>query len=253
MALAEGRFADAADSTAQALAFANRLEARDPAELRGFLTAQAFLRYRELGDLTGPHGADSAPELERAIAANIRDVPTVPGWRAGLAWLHALQGRWPEAREGFEELFADGLHAIPVEESWPATMVILSELCYLLGDRDRAEHLRELLLPYQERCAVIPAGMGWLGSVAHYLGQLATVLNDWKEADDQFQRALAVNRRLAAPPLVARTQYQYARMLLTSHLPGRRAQALQLLDGARSVAHRLGMTPLQRQITLIAA
>jgi tetratricopeptide (TPR) repeat protein len=180
-------------------------------------------------------------------------VPAVPGWRANLAWLHVLQGRVPEAREEFEELLAGGTGRIPIGPSWPATMAILAELCAALDDPDRAEQLREALLPYVGWCAVIPTGLGCVGSLAHFLGLLATVLGDWKEAGDHFRRALATHRRLGSPPLAARTQLEHARMLRILGPSGARSQADELLTAAETTARRLGMLPLLGQAEALRA
>jgi DNA-binding SARP family transcriptional activator len=252
MAMAEGRFERAEAATLRALTYGNRLESRDPGYVQNGAAVQLLLRYREQGRLAGEEGEDTLAQVERSVLSFASDLPYMPAWRAGFALLAALSGRMDEAWETFQELAAAGFERLGGGAPWMGTMATLAELCAALRDDDRAEELRVLLLPHVDRCVVVTFGFGCLGSAAHFLGQLAAVLGDWKEADDHFQRALERNLGLGAPPLVARTQVEYARMLLTSGLPGSRERALELLASAGITAERLGMLPLQRQVAELA-
>src|SRR5262245_32124330 len=183
----------------------------------------------------------------------VRRLPELPAWRAGVALLQVLDGRDEEAREGYEALVAPGLGWIGRDAAWSCTMMGIAELCAHFRDAERAEELRVLLLPFAERCGVITFGFGLLGSIAHHLGLLATVLCDFKEADEHFRRALATHRRMATPPLVARTQVEYAAMLLGADLPGARDQAAELLAAGRATARRLDLAPLVARAAGLAA
>jgi hypothetical protein len=53
---------------------------------------------------------------------------------------------------------------------------------------------------------------------------------------------------MGAKPWLARTQYHYAKMLLTRGSPGDGERANTLLDDAKSIALELGMGSLERQV-----
>ena len=61
---------------------------------------------------------------------------------------------------------------------------------------------------------------------------LAQLLGHRERADRHFEHALRLHERLGARPLLARSQYEYARMLLAETRPGETEWALVLLDRA---------------------
>jgi hypothetical protein len=73
------------------------------------------------------------------------------------------------------------------------------------------------------------------------VGGLAATLGREAEAAKYFEDALAVNRRLRAPALVAHTQLDYAAAL------GRSTQAERLVDEAAATAERLGLGSVARR------
>ena len=252
LAMADGRF-DAADAAMLRLLAISSLDVWEESEVQNGVATQLFLRLRERGRLDGPSVGGDLAALERSMHEFVRRLPELPAWRAGVALLQVLDGRDEEAREGYEALVAPGLGWIGQDAAWSCTMMGIAELCAHFRDAERAEELRALLLPFAERCGVITFGFGLLGSIAHHLGLLATVLCDFKEADEHFRRALATHRRMATPPLVARTQIEYAAMLLGADLPGARDQAAELLAAGRATARRLDMAPLVARAAGLAA
>ena len=87
------------------------------------------------------------------------------------------------------------------------------------------------------------------GAVSRYLGALAAMLERWDDAERHFEGALAMNRRMEAPPWVAHTQHQYAGMLLRRNRSGDRERALELLHAAFATAHGLGMSTLNERVS----
>jgi hypothetical protein len=67
------------------------------------------------------------------------------------------------------------------------------------------------------------------GSAARSLAVLAATMGLDDEADEHFRDALGANARMGARPWLARTQYEYGRMLLARDAPGDRELALDLL------------------------
>jgi DNA-binding SARP family transcriptional activator len=252
LAMAEGRFDDADAAMLRTLAIGN-LDAIEGEEVQNGLAAQLLMRLRERGRLDGAAVGGGLGPVERSMQFFIRRLPELPAWRAGVALLQVIDGRDEEAREGYEALAAPGLGLIAPDAAWSCTMIGMAELCAYFGDAGRAGELRTLLLPYADRCAVITFGFALMGSVSHHLGMLAALLGDHDEAEAHFRRALATHRRMATPPLVARTQVEYAAMLLGADLPAARERAAELLAAGGATARRLDMAPLAARATGLTA
>ena len=76
------------------------------------------------------------------------------------------------------------------------------------------------------------AGELVIGSVARYLGILASAMSRWDDAARHFEDALAMNARMGARPWLAHTQEDYVRMLLDRDAAGDREKAQLLLSEA---------------------
>jgi hypothetical protein len=122
----------------------------------------------------------------------------------------------------------------------------LVEVAAALADGGNARRLYDWLLPF---AGLVVTGMQafCLGSVDRHLGMLASVLELWDEADEHFQGALRVDTALSSPPLLARTQYWYASLLLRC-AGGDGDRAGVLLTQAASTAERLAMAALAAQV-----
>jgi hypothetical protein len=69
---------------------------------------------------------------------------------------------------------------------------------------------------------------------------LASLIGDYSRAEAHFADALATSDRIGAPPHLARTSADFARMLLTRGGAGHEGRAQALLMQARSIAERIG-------------
>jgi hypothetical protein len=87
-----------------------------------------------------------------------------------------------------------------------------------------------------------------IGAADRFRGMLATVMRRFAEAQRHFEDAIEFETRLESPPLLARTRYWYARMLLQRADPASRARADGLLDEALKAANELGMAGLVAEI-----
>jgi DNA-binding NarL/FixJ family response regulator len=92
-----------------------------------------------------------------------------------------------------------------------------------------------------------------LGSGAGYMATLAAMLKRGKEARVLFEEALAFNSRLRAPPLVARTQLDYAGLLARSDKPADVERAGRLGRDALAIAERFGMRKLAERARQLLA
>jgi DNA-binding SARP family transcriptional activator/tetratricopeptide (TPR) repeat protein len=228
LALAAGRFHEAEQHIHTFAALGER------AQPEMALPVERLLRY-SLSDLRG-----RLPEIEPQLAGLVRTYPARPVFRCVLAHVHASVGRTAEARQAFVELATGGFATVPFDIEWLYAMSLLAETCGVLGDRDQATVLYELLEPWAAFNAVDhPEGIR--GSISRYLGILAATLRRWDDAAPRFEDALAMNERMGVRPWLARTQSDYARMLLARGRPTDRDRAAELEARAAATCRELGM------------
>jgi tetratricopeptide (TPR) repeat protein len=187
-------------------------------------------------------------ELEEAVKKLIKQNPRLVVWQCALAYLYCELDRREEAYRIFAPLAANEFASIPHDLNWPIAVALLSETCCFLGDTRAAAILYEQLLPYAERNIVVGPAIASYGSVAYYLGLLATTTRRWQEAEVHFEQARTMNARMAAWPGVAHAATAHAHMLLTRHRLGDLEKAIALLNQALATAQGLGMTGLAAKI-----
>jgi tetratricopeptide (TPR) repeat protein len=208
---------------------------------------QMFLLHKECG---------TPPYPEEALTKLIAEAETYRILRCALASLLVDRGRDAEARAIFRDFAEDDFGRLNIDEEWLAAMTLLSEVCDAIGDVDRAPTIYERLLPYRKLNAWgFPEIL--LGSVERPLGILATMIGEWHQASEHFERALEMNARIAARPWIAHTQHDYARMLLARDRSGDRARAEALLTNAVASYRDLGMKPwvgrAERELSAVGA
>ena len=208
-----------------------------------------------LGERAQPDMAIPVHRLQRYAAAELRgqleevlpdvqglvdEYPGRPVLRCVLAHLHAGLGRPREAKQLLDELAQDGFAVLPFDSEWLYGMSLLAETSARLHDTATASALYTALLPYAAfNAADVPEAAR--GSVARHLGILATTTRRWEDAERHFEAALTMNERLRARPWLARTQNEYARMLLMRNERGRHQRAQELLNAARATYRAIGM------------
>jgi eukaryotic-like serine/threonine-protein kinase len=230
-ALLDGRFVEA---EALALKGYGSFHRRREAFASQVLATQIALVRREQGRLI---------ELAPTIKSFVVEYPDLIFAKCGLAACYAETGQPDLASLEFEQLAALGFEAFPRNSTWLASMVLLSEVCSRLKDGPRAKLLYELLLPYANLNATLNAYASY-GAVGQYLGMLAGINQQFEKAACHFEDALLLNRKMGARPWIARTQYEYASVLLKR---GRGADAMNadlILGSALAAAKSLGMTTL---------
>jgi hypothetical protein len=79
------------------------------------------------------------------------------------------------------------------------------------------------------------------------------VTSRWEQAEAHFEIALDRNVRIGARPCLARTQQQYAGMLLARGERDDRDKAVDLLTHAAEIADELGMKQLLEKATNLKA
>jgi hypothetical protein len=240
-ALFEGRFADGEQLAQDALMQGQRAGVQNAVQ---FFGVQTFLLHRERGRLA---------ELEEGVRGFVAQYPALLIWRCGLAYLYAELGLAEEAQREFERLAAGGFADLPHDTNWLPGLALLCEVCRFIGDVPRAQLLYDLLLPHATRNVVIATGVVCYGSVAYYLGLLATTLSRSEAATAHFEQAIAAHACMGAPPLVAYARLGWARALLAANRPApagrpggaeQQTQARLLLEQVHATAAALGMTSL---------
>ena len=233
VALLEGRFDDGARIATEALAI--RRNAGDPAVLQHFVL-QMFLARREPEHRGG---------LEGSIRWLVEQTPESSHWLCVLAVFLADSGRVEETREVFERIASGGLARLAREKNAPALFAWMARVATFLWDEPRARELYPLLAPYAERNIVLGASsQACLGSAHRYLGLLAATCGDVAGAERHYIAGIAMNERMAARPVVACTQHEYARLLQYRNRPGDRTKARLLIEQARATSLVCGMTQL---------
>jgi class 3 adenylate cyclase/tetratricopeptide (TPR) repeat protein len=236
-ALMRGRFDDSELQAQEAFAIGQRLQAENASGVFGL---QMFVLRREQGRLK---------EVEPVVRMFVQQNTAAAAWRPGLAVIYSELGLQTEARAEFEDLAQHGFAELPRDAGWMGTMAYLVDVCTFLGDRLRADMLYRILVPFAGRSVVVGSGVACYGALSRYLGALAATLERWDDAARHFEDALASNARMDARPFLARTQEQYANMLLARGNSGDRDRAASLLYEACDSARNLGMRALERRLT----
>jgi hypothetical protein len=185
-------------------------------------------RLHEIGDL-----------VARAAALS----PSVPSLRL----LRALQGGGTaEIGRRLEEDAVEGFTAVPYNKEWLTDLAGLSTVCARLKLAGPAAVLYDLMAPWSDQ--VIFSGSAVNGSAARPVAVLASLLGRWHDADAFFAEANACHERMQAPVFLARTQVDWARMLLDRG-EGDSAKVRALLTGAAGIAREVGLAPVERRAT----
>jgi class 3 adenylate cyclase/tetratricopeptide (TPR) repeat protein len=196
--------------------------------------SQLFYLYMEQGRL-----AEMLP-AQRAFLQQNANLASAAAIRAVIGFTCTESGELDGAREQLDILIANDCAGIPFNQLWLAAMTLLAEIAVRLGSEHCAT-LRRLLSRYPDRNVLVANAAVCLGSSSRPLGLLAAALHRWDEAERHFADALAMNSKMGARPWVARTQLNYAQMLLARGGPGDREKARSLLQEALGAARQMGM------------
>lgn len=181
-------------------------------------------------------------ELEALVREQVDHYPSLPEWRAALAYALAEAGRLEEARVEFERLAADDFGGLPREVIWVGGLAFCALTCRLLGDRERAGTLYGLLLPHAGfNVRVSRIGIGSMGAVEHYLGLLAAIMGRLDDAVRHLEAAMRLNARMGAASYLANSRYQYAWVLRARGGQGDHELAEDHLSRAIASATALGI------------
>jgi tetratricopeptide (TPR) repeat protein len=241
-----GRLDECEHRSDEALALAQRAAGQQSAEENADICrmVQEFALRRERGTLDG---------FERTALQWADRYVTVPAVRTIAMTVFTELGREPDARQQFERLAASDFAIVPRDVLWLGATPMLAQTAVALGDTARARTLYDLMLPFEHRTAVSVSPL-CSGSVARYLGLLATLLGRFDDAQRHFELALVVNARLQARGFLAHTQADFAAMLIARDAdPETRRRASSLVHDALATARELGLAPLAARAQALAA
>ncbi|MGI8809929.1 MAG: AAA family ATPase [Acidimicrobiales bacterium] len=178
---------------------------RDPNFAQIFSAAFLWATYQSVG-----------PEPAAAMTlAAAEEQPDLPGYRAAAAFFLARSGRTAEARSILGDLLGDGLAAIRQDASWTVLLALLAEAIALSGATEHAPPVYEALLPFGGQALVMATGVFCYGAADRFLAMLTPLAatGDVRAAAARFEAAVALERRLEAPALTARSLLWFARTL----------------------------------------
>ncbi len=180
-------------------------------------------------------------ELEQVVLQQLEENPGLRSWEAALSVLYLDIDQPERAREWFDRLAAGDFVDIPQDSNWMVTLLLAANAAHRLKDERRAKQLYEILEPYGDR--QITVGFAFLcdGSGALGLGELATAMRRWDDAERHYEAAIAFNRSVNTPPWLARTQFVYAEMLHERNETGDDEKAQALANEALATFEELGM------------
>jgi DNA-binding CsgD family transcriptional regulator/tetratricopeptide (TPR) repeat protein len=237
LALLAGRFETVEEAIVRTRAVGQRLQHMIS---EASFTAQMHVLLREREQF--PAGIAAA--LKQYADANAHHYAA----RCTVAMMYVDAGQLADARRELEYFALGDFVEVFGSIDWLICTALLAEVCAALGDARSAEILYRRLLPSKAYMVVANPSVLY-GSVAYYLGMLATTMCHWEDAIRHFDDALARHRKMGARPLIARAQSAYARALVGRHGCGDLERARGLLEGALEIATHLGMHVLQSDLS----
>jgi tetratricopeptide (TPR) repeat protein len=175
--------------------------------------------------------------------------PQVMYSRGWLSLADAELGHVDDSQRSLRSL-VDALAELPWYGNLLPALAVAATACTFHEDVGDAANVHRLLLPYAERAVVLsaPHPVVCLGSASLYMGLLESTMSRWEEAEDHFASAIRANRHLGAQALLARTQLEFAHMLIRRGRARDRGRALDLLARAAATATALGIDAVSSEI-----
>ncbi len=231
-AVIDGRLDDAEHLAHEAFRIAEGSGQPDALDV---LVSQLFVVKSNQGRLQ-----EIRPLVDRAAAAS----PSVATYRLAQALLREDQGV-EEIHRRLEAEAADGFTGVPYNKEWLTDLAGLSTVCLRLGALGPAAVVFDLMAPWSDQ--VMFSGSAVTGSVARPVAVLAALLERWVEADAFFEEAAACHQRMGAAVFLARTQVDWARMLLDRDESANSRKARGLLIEALETSREVGLGPVERR------
>ena len=231
LALALGKLDEAAELTLKALELGQR--SGQPDALPVYAAQVSNLRFSQgrLGELI--------PLIDQILSEHA----AITGFRALLALARCEQEDREQAQMAFAYDAGTGFTELSYDVTWLSVVCIYAHVCARLAEVEAARTLYRMLEPWSKQVAV--SVVAW-GCVAHYLGMLATTLEDFGHADHHFKYASRVHNEMGTPVWSAQTGLESARMLAARRRRGDRLRARGIAEQVRVDAQKLGCRVIAR-------
>jgi class 3 adenylate cyclase len=181
------------------------------------------------------------------LTARLSRGPDHPSSRPGFWALRVLNladlGRSTEATAELRAGMGD-VDDEPGEGPWLAIFAMLAEAATQLPPSEEAERLYRLLLAWEGQLVVFRSAFACLGSVNHFLGRLAWLVDRPIVAREHLVDAVDQNTSTGMVGWSARSKVALAEVLLSEGSSEDRRLAAAMLEEGSSVARRTGMLPL---------
>ncbi len=228
----EGRFADAEQLGSD---LGRQLQRIGHSQAQLIPVAQAFPQ----GVLRG-RAAQYAPMFEALSAAE----PANIAWPAITAWCLAEAGTRDRAAGLLHRMGPAAAQEADENYLWWAVIVGFSNAADLVADRQWAEVLYDLAVPYAGNNATLGVA-SFLGAADHWLGVLAGVAGRFTEATEHLEVALARHRDIGSRPLTALTEEAYGHVLSMRGHAADHERARMLTGSAMRTADELGLAAIR--------
>ncbi|MFC4376152.1 ATP-binding protein [Nocardia halotolerans] len=167
-------------------------------------------------------------------------------WLPGLLALYTELEMWQPAARLLTYL-CDRLDDHRLGAQWAGVLAFATEAAVGLHDTAAAARLRPLLAEYAGSNLMAGASVAVFGSADRYLAELDSVLGA-SSADQHFERALAMDRRMGAVTHQAETLAAWSRHRLRHSGAVARPTAADLATEARALARRIGHHRILREL-----
>jgi tetratricopeptide (TPR) repeat protein len=225
----DGRAAESEEVARKAFELGTQAQARDAEAVH----VMQVMALRRRADLLSDHVS--------TVEAAIEKHPSLFAWRAVLPLANLAAGNVAEAVAQFEGFAHDDFAGLPRDMFWFTAVCVLSEACWYIGDRERAEVLYELLVPYRDRNVQVTQAAFW-GSAERFLGLLAAATGRWDVAFEHARSAIAKNEASGCLVAAGIVRRDYAEMLLARRAPGDFETAVGLFREMLQAAAAAGMS-----------
>ena len=182
-------------------------------------------------------------EVETLMVQVLKDFPGMPSFRAVVALTYCELDRGADAGPIFAEAAAAGF-ALAHDNVWLWALTNYARVCACLNATDAAAVLYEHLAPFHDH--VVFNGGTVNGSVAGYLGLLASMLGRHEDATAHFTEACGVHERMGAVYWLAVNRLDWAGMAARRNHAGDAGHARELLAQVQEAAQRHGFARLQQ-------
>ncbi|WP_162851094.1 AAA family ATPase [Panacagrimonas perspica] len=231
----DGDMAEAERAAAAALEIGQRAEDRNSAMIYG--GQMGIIRFFQ----------GRSAELESPFRGFAVRYPAIPGWSAALALSLAEGDRADEARIELDRFGATAFSSLRTDNLWFNAMAMFAVAALACGHAGAAQRLYDLLLPYANRYAFCPPGLGARGPIAFGLACCALMLRRYEDTARFAELAAQNARRMRDRPFEYYAQCIQGAVLAVRPARGDPARGRELILAAEASCEPLGVAPLSQR------